>query len=254
MELLFSQSSNALIEKVAPDHWHLQISAGKSGQYRWAQIDDYKLLPRKAFPWHVPFCLELQARVSDQNLLGTWGFGFWNDPFTAGMGLGGTARRLPILPQTAWFFYASPPNHLALRDTHPAQGMLMASFSSWKLPALLLLPGVLGLPLLLIRPVARLLRHLAQVIIADDAGKANFDLTQWHSYRMECGKESATFYIDGQLHFETHVIPRGRLGLVIWIDNQYLAFKPDGTLQTGTLPTPEDAWLEVKDIVVTKSD
>lgn len=253
-DLEIRQTTHSRVEKIGINHWRLCVDASPTGQYRWAQLDDYMRLPRKHFKWQIPFHLSLQARVSNQDLSGTWGFGFWNDPFAAGMGLGGMARRLPTLPQSIWFFYASPPNHLALRDIHPAQGMLMASFSSWKLPDPLLLPGILGFPLLLIRPVARRLRRLAQVVIASDTCKADIDLTQWHSYQIECGEKSATFYIDHQPHFETRVIPRGRLGLVIWIDNQYLAFKPDGTLRAGTLPTLESAWLEVRDILVSKSD
>jgi hypothetical protein len=49
--------------------------------------------------------------------------------------------RLPALPNTAWFFFASPPNYLSLRDDLPAQGALAAVFRSPRLPASLLVLG-----------------------------------------------------------------------------------------------------------------
>lgn len=254
IELKIRQSAHARVNKLTTDRWRLWIDAGPAGQYRWAQLDDYLNLRREHFYWEIPFCLTLRARISTHDIPGTWGFGFWNDPFSTSLRLTkGTVRRLPSLPQAAWFFYASPPNYLALRDTHPAQGMLMASFSSWRLPTPLLFPGIFTLPLFLIRPAARLLRRLAQLIIADDAGRTDIDLTCWHFYRLECRKTAVNFYVDNRLYFETAIVPRGKLGLVIWIDNQYLAFTPDGALRAGTLETSEDAWLEVEGIAVSKN-
>ena len=53
---------------------------------------------------------------------GTWGFGFWNDPFTLSLGMGGAARRTPCGPRAAvWFFHASPPNVFGF-TTGPTSG------------------------------------------------------------------------------------------------------------------------------------
>jgi len=43
------------------------------------------------------------------------------------------------------------------------------------------------------------------------------------------------------------VSPRPPLGLVIWIDNQYAAFTPDGKIGFGVLANDE-AWLEIKEL------
>ena len=51
--------------------------------------------------------------------------------------------------------------------------------------------------------------------------------------------------------FESAVSPNPPLGLVIWIDNQYAAFTPEGKIGFGVLANPEPAWLEVKDIELT---
>jgi hypothetical protein len=225
----------------------LQIPGGPSGRYRLAQLDDYGGLARSQFYWQPPLCLELRARVSDAALPGTWGFGLWNDPFTARLGLKGTARRFPALPEAAWFFYASPPNYLAVHDAHPAQGFLAATFASRSIRPWLLATGVPVLPLLAWPVTARLLRRLARHFVAEDAVQLTVDPTQWHDYRLEWRADAARFAMDGETCFTTTITPRGPLGLVLWIDNQYAAFPPDGRLRFGTLPN-EPAWLELADM------
>lgn len=229
---------------------HMEIPAGPGGAYRWAQLDDYMGLARRSFPWNAPLRLELRARVSAADLPGTWGFGFWNDPFSASFGVGGTARRLPVLPNAVWFFYAGTPNYLAFHDHHPAQGLLAATFSSPHIPSLLFAPGALALPLLALRPTARLIRKAAGLLIKDDAALVQCDPTQWRTYRIDWLEREARFFVDGMQIFATPAAPRPPLGLVIWIDNQYAAFPPTGKLRMGTSPNPEPAWLEVQDIIV----
>jgi hypothetical protein len=227
----------------------LRIPGGPGGSYRLAQLDDYASLPRSRFLWRPPVRLEVRARVSEADLPGTWGFGLWNDPFTASLGLAGTARRLPALPQAAWFFYASPPNHLALHDTHPAQGLLAATFASWRIPALALAAALPVLPLLAWPLTARWLRRAMRWFVSEDAARLHLDPTQWHTYRLEWGADAVSFFVDGESGFTTKVAPQGPLGLVLWIDNQYAAFPPDGRLRFGTLAN-ESAELELADLVV----
>ena len=50
--------------------------------------------------------------------------------------------------------------------------------------------------------------------------------------------------------FESVVSPNPPLGLIIWIDNQYAAFTPEGKIGFGVLENPEPAWLEVKDVEI----
>ena len=238
-------SRHGIVEEKGPACFQLSIHGGVSGEYRLAQLDDQSDLRRAQFHWRVPCCQELKARASPKDLPGTWGFGFWNDPFTASLGLKGAARRLPALPNCAWFFYASPPNYLALRDDHPAQGFLAAAFSSPILSSLLLAPGLLALPLLAWRPSARLLRKMARSLIQEDSTLIHVDATQWHTYRLELTDQVARFSIDGHQVGETACVPRGPLARVIWIDNQYAAFNPDGALKSGTLANPP-ATLEIQ--------
>jgi hypothetical protein len=226
--------------------WHLEIPAGAAAQYRCMQLDNYTGLARRRFRQKASFSLELRARVSAPALAGTWGFGLWNDPFSAGVLIQGSVARLPALPNAAWFFYASQPNHLALSDQHPADGFLAGVFRSPLIPTPLLLLAAPAAILLAWPAAARLLRRLAARVVRTDATRLPLDVTQWHDYRLEWQPEGVTFYVEEREVFQTALSPRGRLGLVIWIDNQYAAFGPDGRLRAGMLAQPEPAWLEVE--------
>jgi hypothetical protein len=59
------------------------------------------------------------------------------------------------------------------------------------------------------------------------------------------------FTIDDVEVFTTSLTPRAPLALVLWIDNQFAAWRPDGTLASGALKTSADCWLEIKNITLT---
>ncbi len=245
LELAPRSTPGAAANALADGHWRLSLPAGPEGRYRLAQLDDYMQRARAAFLWRPPLRLVLRARASSAGLAGTWGFGLWNDPFSASIGLGGMARRLPALPNAAWFFYASPPNYLAVHDHHPAQGLLAATFVAPALPAPVLALAAPALPLLAWPAAARGLRRLARRLVHEDAAALAIDPTAWHDYALEWHADRVRFAVDGEVAFETALAPRGPLGLVLWIDNQYAAFPPAGRLRFGTLATPEPAWLEL---------
>ena len=96
-------------------HYLLSVPAGKADQYRLAQLDDYAQLTRSKFPLRPPRTLSLSARTSSDSIPGTWGFGFWNDPFGMSLGFGGNPFRMPALPNAVWFFGASEENYLSFR-------------------------------------------------------------------------------------------------------------------------------------------
>ncbi len=239
------RTEGAKVEEISPGHFLLSIPGGPAGKYRLAQLDDYAPEGRSQLSWQAPCGLKIRARLSQNDLPGTWGFGFWNDPFTASLGLGGMSRRLPALPNAAWFFHASPPNYLSLRDDLPAQGFLSAVFSSPLFPSVLLAPGLLAAPLLAWLPSARFMRRLARRVIGEDSCLVKTSPVEWHTYQLEVTKTATTFMVEDQVIFETPMAPRGRLGLVLWIDNQYAAFDPAGQLAYGTLENPA-AWLEIE--------
>jgi hypothetical protein len=235
----------ALVSQTGFAAWHLEVPAGPGGRYRLAQLDDYHDLPRGKFAWQPPAIFRWRARASARDLPGTWGFGLWNDPFGFALLKGGGVR-LPVLPNAAWFFFASPPNYLSLRDDLPAQGGLAATFSSPRRLSLVSAVGAPLLPLLLLPPAARLFRRWCRRIIRQDAASLAFDPSDWHTYALAWDDQQTTFQVDGELVLQTSVSPAGPLGLVLWVDNQYAALPPDGRIRYGTLPNPESAWIEIE--------
>jgi hypothetical protein len=220
----------------------LFIPSGSANQYRLAQLDDYAKTPRSRFPLRPPLRLSLSARASSNSIPGTWGFGLWNDPFGLSLGFGGNPFRLPALPNAVWFFGASEENYLSFRDDKPAQGFLAQTFRAPRFHPLLILAG-LALPF-----SRKVTRRLMGNVIAEDAARLKIDTAQWHRYRLEWREDRVSFEVDDALVFESAVIPRPPLGLVIWIDNQFAAFTPEGKIRFGVLKNPESAWLEIKEI------
>ncbi len=248
-ELRGRMTVGARILERRPGLWRLRIPQESAQTYHLAQLDDYGGRDRSAFLWRPPVRLCVRCRASAADLPGTWGFGWWNDPFSTQLNLGGTKRRLPALPNAAWFFYASPPNYLALADDHPAQGFLSATFAASQVAPGLLALGLPLLPLLLWAPTARLMRRLGRKIVREDARAVEIDVTEWHDYALAWQAGEVRFYVDQQACFVTSVSPEGPLGLVMWIDNQYMAVRPDGRLRFGNLAHP-GGWIELSDLSV----
>ncbi len=222
--------------------WHLQIPSGPANRYRLSQLDDHPGLPRPAYPWHPPLNLSARARVSSASMPGTWGVGLWNDPFGFSFGPGDSFLRLPALPNAAWFFYGSTNNYLSFRNDKPGNGLLAQTFCSPGFHPLLLRAG-------LTLPFSRIAaRRLLSRIIDEDSARIGIDPTHWHAYRLEWKSDYCTFWVDNAPALESPISPRPPLGLVIWIDNQYAAFTPQGKLKWGLEKNPESAWLEIEDI------
>jgi hypothetical protein len=112
-------------------------------------------------------------------------------------------------------------------------------FSSPRIPSGLLAPGILAAPFLSIRPFSKWLRaNLAAKLIREEGKRLDVDPAQWHEYRLRWNPQGVEFAVDGENVLETEISPQGPLGLVIWIDNQYMAWRPDGSLKMGTLANP----------------
>lgn len=278
---------DAGVEEISPGNkYRLSIPAGPATKYRLAQLDDYTKFPRSKFPLRFPLTLSLSARVSSQSIPGTWGFGLWNDPFGLSIGFGGNPFRLPALPNAAWFFGASEESYLSFRaernevetkrasqsaspseDSNStdkrasttdkatnasssaqregaANGFIAQSFHSPKFHPSLILAG-LALPF-----SRKVTRRIVGRVIDEDGIRLSVDVTQWHIYTLEWREDRVLFEVDDVQVFESQVSPHPPLGLVIWIDNQYAAFTPEGKIGFGVLENPEPAWLEIDEVVV----
>jgi len=244
------KSASARVEQHEDGTWHLEIPAAGRFGYRLAELDDHGSLRRRNFPWNPPLSLSLQARVSSQGLPGTWGFGWWNDPFSFMMAYNKVVPRLPTLPQAIWFFHASPQNYLSFVDNQPAAGFLVATFSSRKVPLALMVLTSPILSLTLLSRTAQLVRRLFRKVVLQASTLIHTIETDWHTYNLLWEPDRVSFHMDEILLLETDIAPQPPLSLVMWVDNQYAALPPTGRLKFGTLPNPEPAWLEIRDIVV----
>jgi hypothetical protein len=224
------------------DGWRLGLRAGPGGSYRLSQLDDQRGRPRHAYAWQPPVSLQLRARISGSSLPGTWGFGFWNDPYGFSWGPGEMIPRLPALPRALWFFGASEKSYLSFRDDQPANGFLAQVFSNQGFkPALI--KAALALPF-----APRTSRRILSGVILEEAAHVDINPADWHAYRLQWNTTQSVFAVDGTPILRTTLSPPGPLGLVIWIDNQYAAFDPKGRIRWGSEPSPSDAWMEIEDL------
>jgi hypothetical protein len=221
--------------------------------YSNAQIDDYQDRPRSRFLWRPPLTLTVRARFSHPGpplasagdiLRGTAGFGFWNDPVMC------SVRRLPTLPRALWFFYASPPSDMKLDLRTPGYGWKAAALDALRPSAL---PWAAAAPVLVplmnISACYRAFWPRIQAALHVAEAPVTVPMTDWHTYAIQWGQDRARFSVDGVSLLECPA-PRGPLGLVIWLDNQYLVATPWGRLRYGYLMGAGRQWLEVASVTV----
>lgn len=225
--------------------------------YSDAQVDDYRLHPRRAprvgllapggLPARRPFIrrpplrVSLRARTSHPagELLGTAGFGLWNYPFTLP----------PRPPRAIWFFYGSPPNDMPLAVGVPGHGWKAAVVDTGRPRALALLPfAPLVVPLLHFPALYRGLYPPIQRAAGVAEALARAPLEQWHEYVIEWGERRSRFLVDGCVVLDDAPSPRGPLCFVAWLDNQYLVLTPQGRVRWGLLEVQQRQWLELAEV------
>jgi hypothetical protein len=216
-------------------------------RYSNSQIDDYQGLARRRLSWRPPLRMTVRARFSHDaaELLGTAGFGFWNDPFWM------TGRRRPALPRVVWFFYASPPSNMKLDLNTPGHGWKAATLDTMRLPFFLLAPTApLAVPLMNVRPLYCRLWPIAQRAIGVSEAALEVPMTAWHTYVIDWGADRVLFSVDGRPVLESGSSPQGPLGLVMWLDNQYAVVTPWGRFGYGLLESSEKQWMEVDTLFI----
>ncbi len=243
-------ANGGAIHPLDGDVMQLQIPAGGADDYKLAQLDDYLLLPRNKFKWQGSYQMSVEACASANRLPGTWGFGFWNDPFSYGLGAGGMRRVLPVLPNAAWFFYASEKNGLNLTPQQPGNGLLAAVYSAPLIPSCFSLFAAPCLPLLLWRATRRMLQPVITKLVAYQAINLDVDATQWVKYHLVVNHAGVVFQVNDEIVFSTPIKPLGRLGFVLWIDNQYAAFTLAQGLRWGVEPCAKNSNLSIKNLSI----
>ena len=224
------------------------------GRYSNAQIDDYGKPRRANFLWRPPVHMQLRARASlpayaaqpepvhdasRRYLLGTAGFGFWNGLLTLGGGV-------PRLPEAVWFFAASPPSNMALVPGSAGWGWKAQVVHAHRPGAVLAaIPtlATVGWTRLSGHGSASAARWVQRLSGASEAHlRTSFE--DWHEYELDWHPDHACFRVDGIPVLDVPAPPRGPLGFVAWIDNQYAVATPEGALRFGTVSSSAE-WLEI---------
>lgn len=227
-------------------HIQLTVLADNGQTYHDAQIMDYAGLQRRHFPHRPPVKLALTAQtdLSNTELQGTLGFGFWNHPFMPGM----SGLRLP---RAVWFFFGAPPNHMPLAIGSSGHGWKAATFDAGKPLFLALLPfAPLGFLLMRVPVLYRLLWPLGQRSLGVSEQALDLDLNQPHRYEIIWREKSVEFYVDAQQVLVSNASPRGPLGFIAWIDNQYAIVTPQGRFGFGTVTLPQSQSLTISELTI----
>lgn len=215
--------------------------------YTNAQIDDYQGLSRHDFLWRPPLQMTVRARFSHPagKLLGTAGFGFWNDPFLM------TGLRRPALPRVVWFFYGSPPSWLKLDLNTPGCGWKAATLDAIRWPFFALLPTApLAVPLMNIGWLYRTFWPIGQRAINVRERLVPVNMAHWHIYRIDWQPQGVLFAVDDFPILACDTSPRGPLGFVLWLDNQYMVVTPWGKFGYGLLAGDSQQWLEISQLEI----
>ncbi len=207
-----------------------------------AQIHDYAGPRPASFRWKPPLHMVVRARFSHPSsvLVGTAGFGFWNDPFTL-------TGEVTAPPNNAWFFYASPPSAMELARGMPGWGWKAAVLDGGSLPG-----PAMKLAGLLLRfpPLVRPLGLLARTQVRAAEALLPYDMTGWHTYELRWRRQGCSFLVDGEQVLDTHYAPTAPLGFVAWVDNQYALATADGAFSFGRLAVPQRQWLELDSVKI----
>lgn len=221
--------------------------------YADAQLDDYSHAPPRRFKHAPPQRVIVRARFSSNDLQGTAGFGFWNDPFTQN---GGVIEP----PCSVWYFYSSPESDLRVTRDSPGHGFTAAMLNSYPstnraVAGAFSLLTKLGAPLLnwmLRRPaLAGLVLSAARATVQAREVLLDVDMTAWHDYGLDWQSDLAVFTLDGRVVLRASHPPRAPLGFVAWIDN-YRATASGGASRGASayefayVDVRQEQWMELE--------
>ena len=236
------------------ESFHLTVPPVSRDAYHNAQISSY-LTPR--YFYHRP-PLRMSVRAyGEGEIHGTAGFGFWNHPYVPAERRFRLLKQIRLLkqfrlPKACWFFYGSPPNNLQLAKGVPSYGWKAATFDAtgWRLFALL--PAApLGFLLMRIPSLYNRLWPVGQRAIGVSEHLLDSSLLQEsHEYEIEWRVEGVTFAVDGQTVHESQLSPRGPLGFIAWVDNQYAIVTPQGRFGFGLVDVPQPQMLVLESLQI----
>ena len=233
--------------EIAPGSARLGVAGAVAGQLSDAELDDHRTAARWNLHWTPPLKLTVRARFSHPagELLGTAGFGFWNDPFD-------WSGKVEAPPNAIWFLYASPESDMAFVRGVRGHGWRAAFLNGGKADrvtmavsnALFRVPGVdkLGFA------AAERVMGAAEFLLDE------VDMTRWHEYRIEWGKAEAVFCVDAVEVFRAKNPPDVPLGFVAWVDNNAATMGPGKEFTFNRIAIPQSEWMELSYIRIEKGE
>ena len=75
-------------------------------------------------------------------------------------------------------------------------------------------------------------------------------LAETHAYTIDWRRAGATFAVDGAVVHEAPDAPRGAMGFITWIDNQYAVVTPKGRLGFGLVPVERPQSLTIERVTI----
>src|SRR5215831_18499978 len=127
------------------DTLRMVVGPTEGRRYSDSQLFNYQRMKRRDFPSRPPLRMTVRAWASHDadQLLGTAGFGFWNQPTMPG--------EWDIrLPRAVWFFFGSKPSNMAFAQGVPGYGWKAATIDASR-PAFFALAPTAPLGFLLMR-------------------------------------------------------------------------------------------------------
>lgn len=244
--------ANGGIVSIEADGYRLYVPTAR-GRYVNAQLTDYAYQGERRFTFEAqpPLRLTVHAHSPEPGALrGTAGFGFWNHPLSPDI------QRFPRLPRALWFFFAAPPNDMQLARGVPGSGWKAATIDASRPRALVLAP--LALPAMLLFRSRHLYNAFYPVVqralgIAEMPLDVNLLATP-RTYTLDWQKEQVTFAVDGDTILHTDNAPRGPLGFVAWVDNQYAVVTPRGNFRFGIVETGQPQTLVLEQVTIERGE
>jgi hypothetical protein len=222
----------------APGVLRFAEEGAEEGRLSDAEIGDYRAVPKSQLPWTPPTQLTVRARFSHDSgkVLGTAGFGFWNDPFD-------WVGKVDVPPNALWFLYASPPSDFAFAPNVRGNGWKAAMLNGGRASAMTM---AIGNFLFRLPGMNQLVFRLAQTRVA--AYEKILDavaLTDWHTYRIDWRAREAIFFVDDAEIFRAPNPPTVPMGFVAWIDNNCMVAGVGREFAFSRLRIDQRQWMEL---------
>ncbi len=227
----------------APGVLRLVEEGAEEGRLSDAEIGDYRAVPKARLPWSPPVRMTVRARMSHRagEMLGTAGFGFWNDPFD-------WIGNAQAPPNALWFFYASPQSDFAFAPNARGNGWKAALLNGGRAGGLTMALGnfLFGLP-----GMSKIVFRVAQTrLAAHEKVLDDVSLADWHTYRIDWLADAAIFLVDDVEIFRAPNPPAVPLGFVAWIDNNCMMAGVGREFAFARTRIDQRQWMELSRVCI----